>query len=1369
MLVEALRNGYWIVLDELNLAPSDVLEALNRLLDDNRELYIPETQETIRPHPHFMLFATQNPAGQYGGRKQLSRAFRNRFLELHFSDIPQPELEIILERKCRIPPSYCKKITAVYKALQSTRNVSRIFDGKHIVTLRDLFRWALRRANSYEELARDGYMLLAERTRKEEDRVTIFQILESTMRVKLQMDEYYASEFQHVMRKLADSQTDLKVNDIVAGVVWTDAMQRLFVLIYNATIYCEPVLLVGDTGCGKTTVCQVLASLLARHLHIVNAHQNSETADFLGSQRPNRGREQYEIQLLQNVNDILMSLEMPALTLSSIDSIENIVYNLKSMTSFDFILIDELQNRTKALFEWHDGPLVQAMRAGDYFLLDEISLADDSVLERLNSVLEPQRLLVLVEKSGSIQEIIADKSFHFFATMNPGGDYGKKELSPALRNRFTEIWVPSISSRTDLLMIISNRLEIFDSRIWAQKIIDFIEWFANELRKPFESIVSLRDILAWANFIMKNISIGINVAYLHGGSMVLVDGLGVNPLFGTLGSTSALAIKSRSQLREIASLKADSEFEEDKEFENVTRFGISPFFIPLGPSLTKPVKFTLYAPTTKKNCLRILRAMQLSKPVLLEGSPGVGKTSLISSLASVSQNMLVRINLSEQTDLMDLFGSDLPVEGKTAQFSWRDGPFLQAMQRGDWILLDELNLASQQVLEGLNACLDHRATVYIPELDRHFSCHPNFRVFACQNPHHQGGGRKGLPKSFVNRFTQVYVDALSSFDLEFICTALYPSIEKETVSKMIFFNERVKRETMELFSFGLSGSPWEFNLRDVLRWIELLDTKKGEPVDYLNLLYVHRMRTLHDRDQIRKLFQEVFLAIPDHLTHPPMYRITENHLLVGSVVHKRKINVKSYRYAVPTDNLQILPSSLSMLQSILQCVHTNVLPLLVGPTYTGKTSLIRMLATLCGEKLIEISLHPGIDSLELLGGFEQVDLSRREQELLDALETLTTDVFSALSKTDSESECQMISNLLGQIKTHHFYEQQSFVWQILSLIEKQTGFSQNVCEMRNKIQALTNIKASGVQGQFEWVNSSLVEALEGGHWILLDNVNLCSSSVLDRLNSLLEVGGNLTINERGLIDGEIKVISPHPNFRIFMAMDPTHGEISRAMRNRSIELYVEDFDLSDNALLLNDMRQLALIGLPGIHFAKLFYSQSERHHFSTARLLVELVRKGYSLVDALPELKITGIDAENFDLQAKISPHSFPLSMVVSSTKLSNILFDGQLLSHFSTDVDAQLFNQNDYSATRTNLVVAALSLFFETATITDWSLRLQYVAYLIDICDDENIKRCISEYCSSLNDVRPAIYETIFVNNKQLLLKNRFDQSFAQEMVLLN
>lgn len=54
----------------------------------------------------------------------------------------------------------------------------------------------------------------------------------------------------------------------------------------------------------------------------------------------------------------------------------------------------QLHQKWQTIFLWQDGPLVQAMKDGDLFLVDEISLADDSVLERLNSVLEPERKLV---------------------------------------------------------------------------------------------------------------------------------------------------------------------------------------------------------------------------------------------------------------------------------------------------------------------------------------------------------------------------------------------------------------------------------------------------------------------------------------------------------------------------------------------------------------------------------------------------------------------------------------------------------------------------------------------------------------------------------------------------------------------------------------------------------------------------------------------------------------------------------------------------------------------------------------------------------------------------------------------------------------
>ena len=54
-------------------------------------------------------------------------------------------------------------------------------------------------------------------------------------------------------------------------------------------------------------------------------------------------------------------------------------------------------------------------------------------------------------------------------------------------------------------------------------------------------------------------------------------------------------------------------------------------------------------------------------------------------------------------------------------------PLLAALRAGAWVLLDELNLAPQAVLEGLNALLDHRREVFVPELNQartHFSPSP---------------------------------------------------------------------------------------------------------------------------------------------------------------------------------------------------------------------------------------------------------------------------------------------------------------------------------------------------------------------------------------------------------------------------------------------------------------------------------------------------------------------------------------------------------------------------------------------------------------------------------------------------------------------
>ena len=528
-----MRKGYWIVLDELNLAPSDVLEALNRLLDDNRELFVPELQETITPHPHFMLFATQNPPGAtYGGRKVLSKAFRNRFMEIHVGDIPDEELKTILNKRCAVAPSYCAKLVEVMRELQRRRQASRAFAGKDgFITARDLFRWANRQSNGYEELAADGFRVLGERLRSEEERDAMKTVLAKVLKTPPLLDEnMYAAAEEGALKlrldeaaaraaKRAEEAEKSALSAVAAAdarsakqdasdaaqlseaMAWTPAMRRLFSLVEACMNHKEPALLVGETGCGKTSVCQLLALLRGQKLRILNCHQHTETGDFLGGFRPTRPTDVDGEEGADGVVD----------------------------------------KKGAAPFAWEDGPLIKAMRDGDILLVDELSLAEDSVLERLNSVLEPGRTLTLPEKGGSeVEELVAHPNFLLLATMNPGGDFGKKELSPALRNRFCEIWVGATGDASEMEQICVRRIPEPELKPYAGHLARFWEYYREIAgRGAARAALLTRDLVAWAQFVRAaatgagSAASGCNrrlapaEAFAHGAYLTLLDGLGL--------------------------------------------------------------------------------------------------------------------------------------------------------------------------------------------------------------------------------------------------------------------------------------------------------------------------------------------------------------------------------------------------------------------------------------------------------------------------------------------------------------------------------------------------------------------------------------------------------------------------------------------------------------------------------------------------------------------------------------------------------------------------------------------------------------------------------------------------------------------------
>jgi midasin len=75
--------------------------------------------------------------------------------------------------------------------------------------------------------------------------------------------------------------------------------------------------------------------------------------------------------------------------------------------------------------------------------------------------------------------------------------------------------------------------------------------------------------------------------------------------------------------------------------------------------------------TVRANLRQLSRIVSLSKlPVLLQGDTSVGKTSLITHLAKITGNRVVRINNHEHTDVQEYLGS-YAADEKTGKLVFR--------------------------------------------------------------------------------------------------------------------------------------------------------------------------------------------------------------------------------------------------------------------------------------------------------------------------------------------------------------------------------------------------------------------------------------------------------------------------------------------------------------------------------------------------------------------------------------------------------------------------------------------------------------------------------------------------------------------------
>lgn len=90
-VVEAMKKGHILYIDEINMAKSETLPILHSVLDYRRMLTNPFTGEVIRAHPDFSVISAINEG--YIGTTPMNEALKNRFVTFSIPYISGEHLE----------------------------------------------------------------------------------------------------------------------------------------------------------------------------------------------------------------------------------------------------------------------------------------------------------------------------------------------------------------------------------------------------------------------------------------------------------------------------------------------------------------------------------------------------------------------------------------------------------------------------------------------------------------------------------------------------------------------------------------------------------------------------------------------------------------------------------------------------------------------------------------------------------------------------------------------------------------------------------------------------------------------------------------------------------------------------------------------------------------------------------------------------------------------------------------------------------------------------------------------------------------------------------------------------------------------------
>jgi len=147
----AMKNGWWLILDEMDFADPSILQALNSLFDPiqqgkHRHIILMDNDgEKVEAHPDFRVFATANTIGimeefrhLYRGANLLNQAYLERFRTYYFDYLSEADEIKVLSDTLEIPRELSKflvKTAVLVREAFERQEISQPF------SMRRLFDW----------------------------------------------------------------------------------------------------------------------------------------------------------------------------------------------------------------------------------------------------------------------------------------------------------------------------------------------------------------------------------------------------------------------------------------------------------------------------------------------------------------------------------------------------------------------------------------------------------------------------------------------------------------------------------------------------------------------------------------------------------------------------------------------------------------------------------------------------------------------------------------------------------------------------------------------------------------------------------------------------------------------------------------------------------------------------------------------------------------------------------------------------------------------------------------------------------------------------------------------------------------------------